>query len=184
MVYRSLDPDVVPQVDLVVDQYNRSRGFQGDLVKAMSTMMRRNVCLSGSHPLLAAIDAHRLDVTSLSQGYNPLDSSKSDLRDAEFDGRGIKIYILNGRQRVSAARQAYYYLGKKERALKGHITDLEGEVNGYGEGVVTAPERRARIKLRQTQDDLKVLQETIHNVEFWPIHFYDKGQTAPYQEGE
>lgn len=169
------------QVTFSLGRYNRSRGVQHDLVKTMSTMMKRNLCLSASYPLLAAVDGSWLDVNTVSKDYDPSHSTKDALQQAIFHGCG-EIVVLNGRQRVIAAKQSFRFISEKAGKLRAHIVDLEQEANQFEDQVMTPAERRLRTKMDQAKDDLGHLEKTLHNIQFWPVHFYDQGSIASLSE--
>lgn len=178
VVHRRSDNPDDPEVNLTLGDYNPSRGIQHDLVKAMSTMMCRNLCFSASHPLIVAVDDSALDAATLSDDYNPARSARDTLRRTTFNG-DARVVVLNGRQRVHAARQSFRMINDKVKRQKAHIDNLEEQANGFGGRVMTAAERRLRTSLDQAKEDLRHLEEMLEKIEFWPVQFYDIGLMEP-----
>lgn len=165
-----------PRITLTLGQHNKARGQQQDLVKTMSTMMERNLCLSDSHPLIAAIELPQVDQATLSQEYNPSNPQKDKLDVAVFRGQLIEVDVLNGRQRVHAARLSFTHLSDKLKKLQTLAKELEEAVADLGDSARS--ESRARVRLDQAKLDMEVINKTLQSIKFWPVQFYDKGEAT------
>lgn len=58
---------------IITSWYNQSRGIHNDLIRTISSMMGCNLCLSGSHPLIAAVKPFQVNIETLSSNYDPSD---------------------------------------------------------------------------------------------------------------
>lgn len=159
---------------LTFSRYNRARGVQDEFVNAMSEMMKRGVCLSGSHPLLAAVDRSHLDVKMLSSDYKPSHSEKETLKVVKFTDIAKEVTILDGHHRVLAARGAFNDVAENAEKLAAQVIDLERSFNNLG-GRVTTMQQRSKVKLDTAKQDVKNVKKAMHNIQFWPVSFYDQG---------
>lgn len=167
------------RAELTLGKYNRTRGDHPDLVKVMSAMMERNICLSSSHPLLAAVDKTLIDIAALSD-YDPSKSTKEDLKVATFpNAASPPVIILNGQLRVLAAQAAFEALSSQQRKLEAQVEELQNRLDGPEQRAATAVHHRARAKLDQAKEDLRNVQQTLKNIQFWPVYFYDEGLITP-----
>ena len=163
------------RVQLTFREYNRARGDHPDLVRTMSAMMKKNVCLSSAHPLVAAVDKNLINTTALLQ-YNPSQSRKESLNVVTFPNvESPPVAILNGRLRVLATRTAFQALSSQREKLQVHINQLEEYFNDSEDRAITPGDRRMKAKLNQAKDDHKNVQQTLKNIQFWPVYFYDEG---------
>jgi hypothetical protein len=172
VINRSDDDDGGPWIKLSLGLYNPARGIQGDLVRTMSAMMEKNICLSSARPLVAAVDPSLIDLTRLTAAYQPCDP----LTALDLQGLG-DIEILNGRQRVHAARLSFTHLSEQSRRLHDVIKGLEEDL-APGAGLTKASERRKRAQMEKAKTDKGSVQEALQSVEFWPIQLYDKGEAS------
>ncbi|KAF9641842.1 hypothetical protein BDM02DRAFT_3194451, partial [Thelephora ganbajun] len=134
-------------------------------------MMKRNICFSAAHPLVAAVNKSLIDTDTLSK-YEPANSGEEVLQRVRFLNTQGEITILNGRQRVLAAQQAFTAIASQKERLQAHICVLQEWLGG-----MTVPtEQRTRAKLDQATSDLGHMEQTLKNIELWPVYFYDEGK--------
>ena len=85
------------------------------------------------------------------------------------------VAILNGRLRVLAAKAAFSALSSQQVKLKIHIDDLQDHFNHLAEHTTTPSDRRMKAKLDQAKSDHENVEQTLKNIQFWPVYFYDEG---------
>jgi hypothetical protein len=165
-----------PEVSLLLGVYNKSKGVQQDLVRTMSSMMCNNICLSDAHPLIAAVDPGAIDRKTLSVTYDPSHSGKAKLKIATFRNRPrVQIVVLNGRQRVQAARETCRQLSKKVDSAEDVIKEIQRDAEDAYQKPGTTRISELDQLLEAAKEGKKALKDTRKNLEFWPVQFYDKG---------
>ena len=138
-------------------------------------MMKKNVCLSSAHPLVAAVDKNLINTAILSQ-YNSSLSRKESLNVVTFtNAESPPVAILNGWLQVLATRVAFQALSSQQEKLQVHINELQEYFNDLEDQVTTPSDHRMKAKLDQAKGDHKNIQQTLKNIQLWLVYFYDEG---------
>jgi hypothetical protein len=167
------------KVKLILGEHNKPRGDQHDLIKTMSAMMSKNLCYSDENPLIAAVDPLLIDSTTLTLAYDCATSTKAGLTAVAFlpTANPAQVIILNGRQRVQAARSSYEQLSRTLEKLEEGIRKLEASQADAGD-LTRGLGKRIRAQLVEAEKSKKVIQSTLKNIKFWPVRFYDRGKVS------
>lgn len=170
--------DEASNFKVALGTFNRPRGDQLDFIKGLSAVLSKNVCLSDAHPLIAAVKSSAIHPDSLSPAYDPSTSTKKSL--VQILSRGsapMEVIILNGRQRVQAARASY----RKLLSVQGEIEEAIGRLQvelARAEGHAKQVESRTKKRLNDAKERLDIVKKTLENIRSWPVRFYCIGEVV------
>lgn len=139
----------------------------------MSSMMSKNLCLSDAHPLIAAVDPVHINFATLNKDYDASDPGKAKLKNAVFLARPVEVLILNGCQRVYAARSSFRQLSVTLTKLCDGITELEQKLLNKSP---TSSRSRIMAQLENARNNREIVKKALRAVKFWPVRFYHKGR--------
>jgi hypothetical protein len=163
-----------PKVEIKYGKFNKARGVNEDFVKTMASMMSKNICYSGSNPLVATVDARKVDAGTLSKDYDVTLADKGQLRKIGVRGEEVEVEILNGKHRVLAAKRAHSSFPDTLSALGDVIDEVDQDLTN-GKDLTAAERRRLEARKHQAVEDQKAVKETSQNILLWPTRLYDKG---------